>query len=189
MTLNWYALQVRPRHEKSVALSLQAKDIETYLPMYRSARKWADRTKEIELPLFCGYVFCRFDPRERIALLNTTGVIQLVGVGKTPEPIDETDITNLQRLEGTELQREPHPYPIEGEEVMVCSGPLNGIVGVFVKVNRQSRLLLSVKLLHRAVSVEVDREWVAPVRPDESSFRTQMAVPLQAPLRKGITCQ
>jgi len=188
MNLNWYALQVRPRHEKSVAAALNYKALETYLPMYRSTRKWADRKKEIELPLFSGYVFCRFDSPQKVSLLNTIGVLTIVGIGRTPAPIEESEIRNLRRLEATELNREPCPYPSAGEEVIVCQGPLKGVTGTFVKVNRQSRLLLSVKLLHRAVSIEVHEDWVVPVRASQGPSARQTATVVQTNHNEESAC-
>ena len=74
----WYALQLRTRFEKVVSLHLRGKGYEEYLPTYRSRRNWSDRVKEIEQPLFPGYIFCKFDVTNRFPLLVIPGVRSLV---------------------------------------------------------------------------------------------------------------
>lgn len=81
----WYALWVRSRHEKTAADILGGKGFETFLPVYRSRRRWSDRIQELDLPLIPGYVFCRFDVKHRLPVLTTPSVVQIVGSGKTPE--------------------------------------------------------------------------------------------------------
>src|ERR1035441_3489792 len=69
--MNWFALVVKPQHEKAVAEQLQAKALEHYLPLYRARRRWSDRMKAVDLPLFPRYVFCRFGFEERLKVLST----------------------------------------------------------------------------------------------------------------------
>jgi len=91
----WYALQVRPRFEKIVASALLAKGYEGFLPLYRCRRRWSDRIKEIELPLFDGCMFCRFNVAKRLPILVTPEVILVVGIGREPTPVDETEIAAI----------------------------------------------------------------------------------------------
>src|SRR5436305_785209 len=84
----WYAVYVRSKHEKTVADALSLKGYECMLPTYREQRKWSDRTKVLELPLFPGYVFSRFDVELRLPVLTVPGVISITGAGKIPQPID-----------------------------------------------------------------------------------------------------
>ena len=88
----WYALQVRPRFEKIVAVHLQHKGFEDYLPLYRSRRKWSDRVKEIDLPLFPGYIFCKFDVLRRLPILMVPGVMSIVGLGRSPLAVSDDEI-------------------------------------------------------------------------------------------------
>jgi len=92
----WYALRVRSRHENTVASHLRARGYESFLPLYKSRRRWSDRFKEIELPLFAGYVFCQFNLLDRLPILTVPGVVHVVGVGRTPVAIDETEIASIQ---------------------------------------------------------------------------------------------
>src|SRR5713226_4572887 len=94
----WFALQVRPRYEKAAARALHNKGYEEFLPLYRSRRRWTDRVKEINLPLIPGYVFCRFDSSVVVPIVTTPGVIRIAGYGKTPAPVDESEITAIQAV-------------------------------------------------------------------------------------------
>ena len=162
----WYALRVRSRHENTVALHLQARGYESFLPVYRSQRRWSDRFKEIELPLFPGYVFCQFDPLNRLPILSVPGIVHVVGVGRTPIPVDETEIAALQAAVKSGLPRQPWPFVEIGHRVRVEHGPLRGVEGILLGFRGHHRLVLSVTLLQRSVAVQVDESWVLPL-PEE----------------------
>ena len=85
----WYAILTKSGREKNATLLLENSGFECYLPLSKSSRKWSDRTKEIDVPLFPGYLFCRMNPNDRLPVLITPGVVQIVGTGKTPIPIEE----------------------------------------------------------------------------------------------------
>jgi transcription antitermination factor NusG len=165
-TNSWYALRVRSRHENTVALHLQARGYESFLPVYRSQRRWSDRFKEIELPLFPGYVFCQFDPLNRLPILSVPGIVHVVGVGRTPIPVDETEIAALQAAVKSGLPRQPWPFVEIGHRVRVEHGPLRGVEGILLGFRGHHRLVLSVTLLQRSVAVQVDESWVLPL-PEE----------------------
>ena len=137
---------------------------EQFLPLYKSRRRWSDRIKLLEFPLFPGYVFCRIDPACRMQLLTLPGVQQIVGAGKTPIPIDNAEIAALQLAAQSGLSAEPWPFLRAGQQVLLKEGPLAGLEGLLVEVRKNYRLVLSVTLLNRAVAVEIDREWVTPIR-------------------------
>jgi transcription antitermination factor NusG len=85
----WFALQVRTRHELGVANYLHGQGYESFLPLYKCRKRWSDRVKEVQTPLFPGYLFCRFDPQDRLPVMKTPGVMQIVGVNRVPLPVDE----------------------------------------------------------------------------------------------------
>ncbi|HTY61353.1 MAG TPA: UpxY family transcription antiterminator [Acidobacteriota bacterium] len=159
----WYALQVRPRFEKQIATTLLSKGYEGFLPLYRHRSRWSDRIKEVELPLFSGYMFCRFDVNKRLPILVTPGVIQVVGIGKTPHPVDDEEIVALQAIVISGLQTEPRSYLTVGRKVRIEIGPLAGVEGIVTTLKGANRLVVSVSLLQRSVSVEIDESWVLPV--------------------------
>jgi transcription antitermination factor NusG len=167
-SLPWYALQVRPRFEKKIAATLVDKGIEGFLPLYRQRSRWSDRIKEVHLPLFSGYLFCRLDMNNRLPILITPGVMQIVGIGKTPHPVEENEIMALQAIVLSGLQAEPRSYLNVGEKVRIEIGPLAGLEGVLLSLKGSYRLVVSVNLLQRSVSVEIDESWVVPISPSPS---------------------
>ena len=159
----WYALRVRSRHEDAVAKHLDARGLESFLPLYKSQRRWSDRFKEIEVPLFPGYVFCHFNVMNRLPILTIPGVVHVVGIGKIPAPIDESEIAAIQVAVKSGLPTEPWPSLCVGDRVRIEHGPLGGVEGVLLGVRGRQRLLLSVTLLQRSVAVQVNEAWVQPI--------------------------
>jgi transcription antitermination factor NusG len=159
----WFAVRVKSRSEKSVAAIAQYNGFEQFLPLYQSRRRWSDRVKSVELPLFPGYVFCRIEAARRLQLLTIPGVQQIVGAGKTPLPVDDAEIMALQVAAKSGLPAEPWPFLRAGQRVLLEDGPLAGLEGLLIDFRKNYRLLLSVTLLNRAVAVEIDRDWVTPL--------------------------
>jgi transcription antitermination factor NusG len=159
----WFALRVRSRYENIVATILGGKGYEWFLPLYKSRRPWSDRIKEIQLPLFPGYVFCRFNVQHRLPILTTPGVVSVVGIGRRPVPIDEAEIAAIQAAVRSELPSRPWPFLEIGQRVRVEYGPLCGLEGILLDFKGHHRLVLSVILLQRSVAVDVDSAWVIPI--------------------------
>lgn len=155
----WFALSVAPRHEKKVSCQLEQKGYETFLPLYRRQHQYGRRTREFQLPLFPGYLFCRADPNERLPVLTTPGVFQLLG-GKTPTPIADDEIGAIQIAARVGLHMEPHSYWEKGQRVRIARGPLTGLEGMVVDSNKPLRLILSISLIQRSVLVEIDTDCV-----------------------------
>jgi transcription antitermination factor NusG len=163
MNYPWYALQVRSRYENLVAAHLTGKGFECFSPLYKSRRRWSDRFKELECPLFPGYVFCRLNPLDRLPIHITPGVILIVGHGKNPEPIDETEIEAIQSAVNSGLPSQPYPFLQIGQRVRIDSGPLWGLQGVLLGFKGNHRLVLSVTLLKRSIAVQLEDGWVTPI--------------------------
>jgi transcription antitermination factor NusG len=164
--LNWFALRVRPRREKVVADALRAKGYEEFLPLHEERRRWSDRVAIVEMPLFPGYVFCRFDVQHRLPILTTPGVLLVVGVGRTPQPIDDEEIVSLRILVASRLHLDPWPYLHAGQRVQIVGGPLAGAEGVVLSVRTEHRLVVSVTLLQRSVAVEIPDCCAWPASPE-----------------------
>jgi len=160
----WYALHVRSRYEMGVARQLRGMDYEEFLPLYECRKHWSDRIKEVQTPLFPGYLFCRFDPQNRLPILKTPGVIQVVGYNRQPIPVDEDEIKSIQTLVTSGIPNQPWPFLKVGEKVRIESGPLRGLEGVLVEFKGNRRLILSVSLLQRSVAVEMDAAFVRSER-------------------------
>ena len=154
--VGWCAVQVRPRHEVPVASGLRAKGYTEFLPMYRVKRQWSDRIKEIEVPLFTGYVFCRFDRQVPWTIVSTPGVIRIVGTRKEIALIDDQEIEAIRSVATSGKKVEPCPYAGIGDRVRITSGVLAGVEGKVVAYKNQRRLVLSVDQIQSSISVEVD---------------------------------
>jgi transcription antitermination factor NusG len=163
-TSDWYALQVQSRLASIASATLRGKGYEEYLPVYRSRRRWSDRLKEVELPLFPGYLFCRLNPRDRLLpVLTTLGVIGIVGAGKIPLPVAEEEIEAVRSILSSGLAAQPWPFARMGAQVRIEHGPLRGLEGVVTSTDKVHRLVVSVTLLQRSVAVEIDSDWARPV--------------------------
>ncbi|MEQ1756825.1 MAG: UpxY family transcription antiterminator [Vicinamibacterales bacterium] len=158
----WFAIWTRSRHEQVVYDQLTRKQIDVFLPTVPSWSRWRDRTKLIHKPLFPGYCFARFDPRERMPVIKCTGVVNIVSNQGEPAAIPEHEIDGIRLLVGSELAYDSCPFIKEGAMVEVTHGPLKGVCGRLVKKGAHARLILSVDLIGQAVSVVVD---AADVRP------------------------
>ena len=176
MNPSWYVLRVRSRFENTVAAHLRGGGYEWFLPLYKCRRRWSDRHKEIELPLFPGYVFCQLNPLNRLPVLSIPGVVHLVGVGQVPLPVDEAEIVAIQTAIRSGLPRQPWPFLQIGHKVRVENGPLCGIEGILLRFGGRHRLMLSVVLLQRSVAVEVDESWVQPSTPERRNSLTPLPV-------------
>jgi len=161
--LNWFALQIRTRWEATTAGLLQSKGLETFLPTYATKRKWSDRVKVVDSPLFPGYVFCRFDVHNRLPVLITPGVLSVVGRGKTPIPVDEREILSIQAAVGSGIRLEPWPYVEIGERVRIQDDVFDGMEGILTSIKGTDRVVISVTLLRRSVALEIDRSRIVPL--------------------------
>jgi transcription antitermination factor NusG len=159
---HWYALYTNSRHEKKVAGILRSQEIGSYVPLYKTVRRWADRRKEVELPLFPGYVFVQIALRSRLKVLTVPGVVHLVSFDGKPAPVNDVEIETLRQGLPMAKGVQPHPYLKVGRRVCVQRGPFAGIEGILVRRKDAFRLVLSIQLIMRSVSVEIDEADVAP---------------------------
>ena len=160
---SWFAVQVKTTHEKRVASSFDYAGYEWFLPLYGCRRRWSDRIKHVDLPLFPGYIFCRFTPCARVPVLKTPSVLRITGIGLTPTPIDEHEIAALQRVVKSGAGVSPYPFLGAGQRVRIDNGSLRGLEGFIADVRQRDRLIISVSLLQRSVAVEIDSTWVIPI--------------------------
>jgi transcription antitermination factor NusG len=157
----WFALSVTVRHEKIVSQLLHNKGFETFLPLHTRRHQYGRRVREFELPLFPGYLFCRSDPAARLPILTTPNVLRIIGAGRVPIPVDDHEITSLQKAAEAGIPMVPHRFWESGQAGRITAGPLAGIEGVIVNIKNSVRLMLSVTLLQRSVLLEIDVDCVA----------------------------
>jgi transcription antitermination factor NusG len=164
----WFALRVRSNYEKISGSHLRERGYEQFSPSYWVERRWSDRTKQIERFLFPGYIFCRFDPNDRFPVVTVPGIVDVVGFGKSPEQIPDAEIERVRRMVESGAAVSPYPYMRVGQTVRIEQGPLTGVEGVLVQVKGKTRLVVSVNLLQRSVSAEIDRHSIRPVSTSSS---------------------
>ena len=168
----WYAIRVKSNREKVVAASLEHRGFEHFLPLYCARRQWSDRVKDVELPLFAGYVFCRLDARFRLPVLTVPGVLMFVEVNKTPVPVEDSEIASLQAIANSGYAAAPWPYLEAGQRMRIERGALKDLEGFIVEVKNRWRVVVSVTLLQRSVAVEIDRDSICPIGRGPSGSRT-----------------
>ena len=159
----WYALQTHSRHEKQVRDRLLAVGIEPLLPLGKQRRQWSDRKVWTMLPLFSGYCFANFTLDTSLAILQTPGVVRIVGTVK-PEPIPAEEIALLQQVSSVNPVMEPCDYLTEGAWVEVIRGPLAGLRGQLVRREAHHGLVLRASLLQRAALIHIETDDVIPVQ-------------------------
>jgi len=157
----WFALVVKPRFDKAVAQALESKGYETLVPVYKKHHRYGNRAKHFELPLFPGYVCCRFDVQARLPVMTTPGVIRVLGVQNVPAPLSDVEITSLQTAMKAQLPIQPFPFVTAGQRVRINSGVLAGVEGIVLGLKGELRLVLSITLLQRSVVLEIDRDQVS----------------------------
>lgn len=165
----WFALTARPRHEKMVCENLRAKGLESFVPLYRARRQWTDRVQSVDLPLFPGYVFCRFCYSSRMPVLNTPGVTSVVSFPDGPSPVADEEISRVRAIQQSGLPAQPWPYLRVGQQARIERGSLAGLQGVLIREKDSLRVVVSVELLRRAVAVEIDRDMIRAVEGAESA--------------------
>jgi transcriptional antiterminator NusG len=159
----WYALFVKTKYERSVTNSLREKGYEAYLPLRRIERRWADRVKIGEVPLFPNYVFCRFNLSDKLTIVATPEVHFVIGHGRRPTAIPEQEISAVRQVVEHGGDVESCESVQTGEPVVVVAGPLKGLEGVVVKIKNQERLVVSIGILQRGVATEIDRRDLRPL--------------------------
>jgi transcription antitermination factor NusG len=158
----WFAVYTTPRHEKHVFEILTERQIETFLPLYRTTRQWQkSRPVVLELPLFPTYVFVRIARQARGAVLGTPGVLSIVGSARESWPLPDLEIEALRSGLG-KRKIEPHPYLVVGERVRIKAGVMAGVEGVLVRKKNDLRVVLSLDTIMQSVAVEVDADDIEP---------------------------
>jgi transcription antitermination factor NusG len=161
----WYPIRVRSNFEQAVSGSLRGKGYETYVPVYRKLGSPNPRTRNIDFPLFPGYVFCRIDLLHRLPVVMTPGVVHVVSFGGAFVPVPETELEAIREVILSGLPCVPWPYLAKGQTVRIEYGSMTGVEGRLIQARGQLRIVLSIEMLQRSVSVEIDRSWVRPVGP------------------------
>jgi transcription antitermination factor NusG len=152
----WYAAYTCAQHEKRVAAELGVREVEHFLPLYNSVRRWKDRRVSLELPLFPGYVFVRLALHDRLRVLQIPSIVRLVGFNGLPTALPNEEIEILRSGLCESLCAEPHPFLTVGRRVRIVGGPFAGLEGVLKKRKNRVRVVVALGLIERSVAVDVD---------------------------------
>ena len=160
MNKQWIVVRSKPRSEKVVYKELVSKNIEAYLPLLKERRKWSDRKKWVEFPLFSSYLFARIDIKNSIFVLQTQGVNTIIKFGEKIAVVQD-DVIKAMRLaiEGG-YQLEPTEYFVEGNLVEVIAGPMKGVSGIVARVKGQSRLIIKIDAIQQALSIQIESKFI-----------------------------
>ena len=161
----WYAIYVRSRHEKKVHQLLLEKGVESSLPLIKTTRKWSDRKKKVEVPLFRGYVFVKIDiGKDKQNILQTHGVVKFIGIRNKPSKIPGEQIHWIHMMveEPNTVQNEKE-IPV-GQKVRVTAGPFKGVEGVAMRAGNQSRLVVVIESIMHAVSIDINPNYLDEIK-------------------------
>ncbi len=152
----WFAVYTTCRHEKRVARHLEQRQIEHFLPLYRTQHRWKDGSRvTMDLPLFPGYVFVRIDFRNRVGVLAVPGVVSMIGTAMRPAPLADVEVERL-RMGLDPMRTEPHPLVTVGQRVRIKAGTLAGVEGIVSRKKSGIRVVLTLSLLMQSIAIEVD---------------------------------
>jgi transcription antitermination factor NusG len=157
---SWVALVVKPRAERKAQLALANIGAESFVAWYRVRHRWSDRSQTLEQNLFPGYVFCRSNFSERLAILRQPGVQSVVSFNRAPALIPDSEIAGLRRSIASGAQLSPWPFLKAGQRVRITEGALAGIEGTLIRDSSATRVVISVNALERSIAIQLDREAV-----------------------------
>jgi len=154
----WFAAYTRANHEGRVAHELTQRGVENYLAQYQSRRIWKDRQVLLSMPLFPGYVFVHLSLQHKLRVLQVPGVACLVSFGGRPAALPAAEFERIRALLNRESGVTPHPYLATGRRVRVSSGPFAGLEGIVIRRKNRHRLVISLEIIERSISVELGEE-------------------------------
>ena len=159
----WIAVYTKPRHEKTVEKELLKKEFEVYLPLLKQRRKWSDRKKWVEFPLFRSYIFVKTEIKNALFVLQTLGVVKVVKFGGEVAVIQNDSIQAIKLMIEGGYSPEATDYFVKGDPVEVKDGPLKGLVGEVIRVDNHDRLVVRVDAIQHSVSVQINRAFLKSV--------------------------
>ena len=153
----WIAVYTKPRHEKTVSNELYKKGYEVYLPLLKERRKWSDRKKWIEFPLFRSYLFVRTDIKNLLFVVQTYGVVKIIKFGEKIGIVQNEIINSIRLMIEGGYKPEPLDYFIKGDPVIVKEGPLKGLIGEVVRIGNNDRLIIRIDAIKHSISIQIER--------------------------------
>ena len=160
----WWVAHTKSRNEKALAQDLISKNISYFLPMTWNVRRQRGRKIKSLLPLFSGYLFFCGQEKQRIELLRTNRVANIIEVKDQQRLIDE--LSQIEKALQTGVPITQHKYIKAGRRCRVTAGPMTDLQGIVLKTKNSTRLILQVDMLGQAASVEIDTDIIEPLDED-----------------------
>jgi len=176
-TLHWFALYTKSRHEKKVKKLLDEMCIENYLPLVKEYHQWADRKKQVEVPLIRGYVFVRIPAKNSVYVLDIPGAARFIKFNNEMAPIPDFQIEALARVLASGASLQKREYLKTGQKVQVKNGPLKGIKGKIQRIENENRFIISLDIPQASYEVQVDPDLLVPYN-EESEQKSHVSIPL-----------
>ena len=162
----WYAVQTRARSEKIISQRLREQGLRTFLPLVTEVRRWSDRNKKVELPLFSCYVFVKLvisNDQERMGVCRTNGVFSIVSMRGEAIPIPEEQIEALRAVATQRVPWSAHPFLKVGQRVRIRGGSMDGVEGVLLSANGDRTLIISIDAIQRSLAMRIEGYDVEPL--------------------------
>jgi transcription antitermination factor NusG len=161
----WFAVQTKPRHEKSAAFDLEQRGVGVFLPLHIGIHQWSDRKQEVQLPLFPSYLFVRLRSQdERATVLRANGIRSFVGARGNGVCVPEEQIEAVKRILAERIAFTNYPFVDVGQKVRIRGGSLDGIQGILQAVNNDRSLVVSVECVQKSIAIRIDGYRVEPLR-------------------------
>ena len=158
----WVAAYTKPRHEKTVQKRLEDNQLEVYLPMIRKRQQWSDRKRWVEFPLFKSYVFICIHNKNHMKVLQTPGLINIVKFGKRIAYIEDKTINSIKQIIEGGIIPETTNYFINGDPVKIKHGPLKGLTGEVVRIDKNNLLLIRIDAIKLSISIKIEKKLLEP---------------------------
>ena len=159
----WLAIYTKPQHEKAVKSALELKGFEVYLPVLKDRRKWADRKKWVEFPLFKCYLFVKTNSKYSIDILKTNGVVKIIKFGNNIAIIQNSIIDSLKLMIEGGYKPIPADYFLKGDPVRVKEGPLKGLIGQVIRIDNYNSLVFRIDAVQHSVSVKINQGFLETI--------------------------
>ena len=161
---SWFALYTKPRAEKQVFARLTELGIEAFLPLYKTIRKWSDRKKIVELPLFPSYLFVKVNKYQYLQTLKVNGALKYITFEHKAEPIPEYQINNIRILIGATFDFEVSSEKLnKGDEVEVIHGVLSGLKGELVKLKKKDKVIVRIDKIEQNIIIDIPAAYLKKV--------------------------
>ncbi len=157
---NWIVAYTKPRHEYSVKNQLLKKDYEVYVPTLRKRKKWSDRKKWVDFPLFQSYVFIRTEPKNSLIVLQTNGIVKIIRFGNDIAIVEDKYIIAIKRMIEGGFEPKNENYFYKGDSVVVEDGPLKGLIGEVMNESDENRLIIRIEAIQHSISVNIKKGYL-----------------------------